>query len=171
MRAKGKYIMLSALIFVSALSILSTFTSAKIPPEWVVATGRRIEIGTELNSYTRTYNYDETYHEIEAQKYFYGGPWMALAVYTFGGIKCSKVKMYIMLDTLHYGEPFTASAKYSGESFTLLGDFDPDEWVIFNLNTQKYLVEIKIYYYLSSGPDTTRTVLADYIRVLTVGLP
>jgi len=41
----------------------------------VVAIRRRIEVGSELNSYTNTYNYDEVYHKTRSVKYDYSGPW------------------------------------------------------------------------------------------------
>jgi len=166
-----KNILMTIGLSIIVLMCLPIFVKA-FPPEWICAGGDRVTVGsTDSGSYANTYSYDLSYHIIESERGGTFGPWEAIVYYDFGGVKCSKVKIYAMLDPLHYGNPFQAWAYYSDDSNTYLGIFNPYTYKEFNLNTVKYLEEIKIRYYLSSGLAFDRYVKIDYIRCYTTGQP
>jgi len=177
MKAIKKNVLMTIGLLTVASICLPIFTLAVeplgYPPEWIVATDARITKGTEHSGdYENTYYYDLSYHTILSDIGGFWGPWEAIVYYSFGRFKCSRVKIYAMLDPLHHGYPFQAWACYEGEGETYLGYFNPQETKYFNLNSGKYLVEIKIRYYLSWGLwPIDRYVKIDLIRVLTTGHP
>lgn len=97
------------------------FTLAWPPPEYVVARGARITVGTQKSgtSYTDTYYQDdENLHIIICEED--GGDWdfKAVVFYEFAG-KCSKVKIWAD-DNPHQPAPhFSVRAHYTDETSSL----------------------------------------------------
>lgn len=170
MKTMKKYIILSMGAFIIALSILPIFASASYPPEWIVASDARITIGTQVGgTYENTFYYDLSYHTIQCERGGFWGDWHARVYYEFGG-KCSRVQIFTMVDPLIYGNCFSARAYYTDGTYEFLGYFNPNSFYTFNLNSGKYIDEIRIDYYLGWNIiPCERYIKIDYIRCYWTG--
>lgn len=142
-----------------------------LPPEWITAGSFSVSEGTHSGGELEdTYTYNLEYLEIRCD----GGtdpPFEAEVDFNFGGVKCSRVKIYVATDPPYCaGNPCSAYVKYSDEGWTYLGVFNPYSWKEFNLNTAKYTNQIRIRFYRNAGIGY-HYLKVDYIRCYTTGQP
>jgi hypothetical protein len=154
------------------LTTFPLFINAGYPPEWVFASSDDVTQGeTVSGDYTGTYYKDSSYHEIQCYRHGTYGYWEAIVFYGFAG-KCSKVKIWVRVDPLIYGNCFNTRAYYTDDTSESLGNFNPQSYYEFDLNSGKYLESIRIQYYLASNINPVeRYIFIDYISCYWTGNP